>query len=134
MIVMHAGDHQASRARTRRVAAAGLTLLLAGATSAAAQQWPSFRGPQASGVAAGPAPVATTFNVPSGDAVLAEVLSSYRQAADGVTGGEGWKEGVRGAIRPSRGKFSSLAPERQAYVLGRTRPLERRPNRPEHRP
>ena len=78
------------------------------------------------------------IGVPSGDAVLAEVLSSYRHAADDVTGGEGWKEGVRGAIRPSRGKFTRLAPERQAYVLGRTRPLERRPNRlsnrPEHRP
>ena len=61
MIVMHARDHRAARVRTRRVAAAGLTLLLAGATSAAAQHWPSFRGPQASGVATGPAPVATTF-------------------------------------------------------------------------
>jgi outer membrane protein assembly factor BamB len=70
MILMHAGDHRGCRTRTRRAAAAGLTLLLAGATSAAAQQWPSFRGPQASGVATGPAPVATTFNVPAGDAVL----------------------------------------------------------------
>jgi outer membrane protein assembly factor BamB len=47
---------------------AGLALVLA--APAAAQQWPSFRGPQASGVAAGPARVATTFNVPSGEAVL----------------------------------------------------------------
>ena len=50
--------------------AAGLTLLLTAATAASAQQWPSFRGPQASGVAAGAAPVATSWNVPDGTAVL----------------------------------------------------------------
>jgi outer membrane protein assembly factor BamB len=38
--------------------------------SVSAQQWPSFRGPQASGVAVGAAPTATTWNVPTGDAVL----------------------------------------------------------------
>lgn len=70
------------------------------------------------------------IGVPSGDAVLEGVLSSYRQSADGVTGGERWKEGVRGAIRPSREKFARFTPERQAYVLGRTRPLEHRSNRP----
>lgn len=36
----------------------------------AAQQWPSFRGPQASGVATSPAPVATSWNVAAGDGVL----------------------------------------------------------------
>ncbi|MEO5821811.1 MAG: PQQ-binding-like beta-propeller repeat protein, partial [Vicinamibacteraceae bacterium] len=50
--------------------AIGLALVLGVAPSADAQQWPSFRGPQASGVAAGTAAVATTWNVPTGDAVL----------------------------------------------------------------
>jgi hypothetical protein len=47
-----------------------VSVSLAAAAPAAAQQWPSFRGPQASGVATGTAPVATTWNVPTGDAVL----------------------------------------------------------------
>ena len=50
-------------------------LLVAAAIAAfcapvSAQQWPSFRGPQASGVAAGPAAVATTWNVGAGEGVL----------------------------------------------------------------
>jgi hypothetical protein len=36
----------------------------------AAQEWPSFRDPQASGVAAGSAPVAASWNVAAGDGVL----------------------------------------------------------------
>ena len=57
------------RPLTVRLAAAALGAAVS-AVPAAAQQWPSFRGPQASGVAVGAAPVATTWNVPSGDAVL----------------------------------------------------------------
>jgi outer membrane protein assembly factor BamB len=38
--------------------------------AASAQQWPSFRGPQASGIAVGAAPTATSWNVPAGEAVL----------------------------------------------------------------
>jgi outer membrane protein assembly factor BamB len=53
----------------RRVAA-GAALLIATAAPAVAQQWPSFRGPQASGVAASAAPVATTWNVSDGTSVL----------------------------------------------------------------
>ena len=49
---------------------AAIAFVLAAAAPAAAQQWPSFRGPQASGVAGGTAPVATAWNVPKGDAVL----------------------------------------------------------------
>ena len=52
----------------RRLAAA--LALLAAAAPAAAQHWPSFRGPQASGVADGPRPTPTTWNVPTGDDVL----------------------------------------------------------------
>ena len=61
---------------------------------------------------------------PFSDAQRAAVMAGYAGAAEGVASGEAWKEGVRGAIRPSRGKFSSFTPERQAYVLGRTRRSE----------
>ena len=44
--------------------------VLSAALPAAAQQWPSFRGPGASGVATSPAPVATTWNVPANQSVL----------------------------------------------------------------
>ena len=57
----------AARPLPGRLAAA---LALLAAAPAGAQQWPSFRGPQASGVAAGAAPVATSWNVPTGTAVL----------------------------------------------------------------
>jgi outer membrane protein assembly factor BamB len=56
------------RATAWAVVAAGLAF--ASPLSVQAQQWPSFRGPQASGVAVGTGPVATTWNVASGDAVL----------------------------------------------------------------
>ena len=59
-----------------------------------------------------------------GDAQRADVMAGYADAAVGVANGEAWKASVRGAIRPSRGKFSSFTPERQAYVLGRTRRVE----------
>ena len=58
------------------------------------------------------------------DAQRADVMAGYADAAVGVANGEAWKASVRGAIRPSRGKFSSFTPERQAYVLGRTRRVE----------
>ena len=53
-----------------RLSIAASLAVLAATAPASAQQWPSFRGPQASGVAATPAPVATTWNVPDGTAVL----------------------------------------------------------------
>lgn len=62
-----------------------------------------------------------------GDAQRAAVMTGYAGAAEGVAGGEAWKASVRGAIRPRRGKFSSFTPERQAYVLGRTRHFEAAP-------
>jgi outer membrane protein assembly factor BamB len=55
--------------RSRFVGCHVLLAVLA-AAPAAAQQWPSFRGPGASGVAVGTAPTATTWNVEKGDAVL----------------------------------------------------------------
>lgn len=64
------------------------------------------------------------IGAPAGDAVLAEVLSSYQRSAAGVTGGERWKEGVCGVIRPNREKFARLTPERRAYVSRRTRPFD----------
>ncbi len=65
--------------------------------------------------------------VPFGDAQRAAVMADYADAAESVSSGEAWKASVRGAIRPSRGKFSSFTPERQAYVLGRTRRFEAAP-------
>jgi hypothetical protein len=56
------------RRTTRALGALALLSLAAG--PAAAQQWPSFRGPQASGVAIGTAPAATTWDVPKNEGVL----------------------------------------------------------------
>jgi outer membrane protein assembly factor BamB len=70
MSVIEAPVPPAQRSRTRRHCGAVVAVLLAAAAPAGAQQWPSFRGPQASGVAQGSAAVATSWNVPDGSNVL----------------------------------------------------------------
>ena len=70
MSVTEASVPPAQRARSQRRLGAVVAVLLAAAAPAGAQQWPSFRGPQASGVAQGTASVATSWNVPDGSNVL----------------------------------------------------------------
>ena len=70
MSVTEAPVLPAQRARSPRRLGAVAAVLLAAAAPAGAQQWPSFRGPQASGVAQGTASVATSWNVPDGSNVL----------------------------------------------------------------
>jgi outer membrane protein assembly factor BamB len=62
------GSQALVRSLVRPFAAAAVAAVVS--VPLAAQQWPSFRGPQASGVATGTAPVATTWNVAAGDGVL----------------------------------------------------------------
>ena len=90
--------------------------LLAAAAPAAAQPWPSFRGPQASGVAAGTTPVATSWNVPGGTAVLWKTpipgisVSSpivwgdrlFVSTAVSSDPGAGFKHGLYGDVEPAK--------------------------------
>ena len=70
MSVTEASVPPAQRARSQRRLGAVVAVLLAAAAPAGAQQWPSFRGPQASGVAQGTVAVATSWNVADGSNVL----------------------------------------------------------------
>jgi outer membrane protein assembly factor BamB len=103
-----------SRSLLATVAAAVGCASIAAVPSAFAQQWPSFRGPQASGVAIGTAPTATTWNVPAGEAVLwktevpglavsSPIVAGDRVFVSTAVGGDpkqGLRTGLYGDVEP----------------------------------